>query len=183
MQLAQQLYEAGHITYMRTDGVALSPAAVDALRAAAAAEHGAHSVPPEPRVFKARSKNAQARRGASPHACSCASCAASLAGHSVWPEKRPRLFTPARSCLPPVVAQEAHEAIRPTEPAVTAEQLTAQGVEGPAAKLYGWVQAPRRCLAGAELLARFPACLLPPPVLQHHSPCALCGLGPVPPAG
>lgn len=64
MSLAQQLYEAGHITYMRTDGVSIAPAAVAELRAAAGAQFGGQYVPPEPRTYKARSKNAQARTAA-----------------------------------------------------------------------------------------------------------------------
>jgi hypothetical protein len=60
MQLAQRLYEAGHITYMRTDGVSLDPEAATELRQVAVAEHGAEYVPQEPRVFKSKAKNAQA---------------------------------------------------------------------------------------------------------------------------
>ncbi|KAL4422983.1 hypothetical protein ABPG77_005463 [Micractinium sp. CCAP 211/92] len=94
MMLAQQLYESGYITYMRTDGVSLAPDAVSALRSAAQAEFGPEYVPPEPRVYKARSKN----------------------------------------------AQEAHEAIRPTDPLLTADQLVQRRVEPPAAKLYGLIR-------------------------------------------
>lgn len=57
MALAQKLYEAGHITYMRTDSPTLSKAALSALQGAVAREYGSEYV--EPRNFKARSKNAQ----------------------------------------------------------------------------------------------------------------------------
>lgn len=61
MSLAQQLYEAGHITYMRTDGVSLAPTALAELRASIGKEFGAECLPGEPRMYKARSKNAQVR--------------------------------------------------------------------------------------------------------------------------
>jgi DNA topoisomerase-1 len=106
MQLAQKLYEAGHITYMRTDGVAVAPAAVHALRAAAQAAHGADHVPLEPRFFAARAKN----------------------------------------------AQEAHEAVRPTDLALRPEMLRAQGFEPQAVQLYTLVLA--RALGSQMAAAR-----------------------------
>ncbi len=77
MMLAQQLYEAGHITYMRTDSVNLSTQAVSAARSYIQESFGKKYLPEEPRFYKTRSKG----------------------------------------------AQEAHEAIRPTSPNKTAEQL------------------------------------------------------------
>ncbi|KAG2501067.1 hypothetical protein HYH03_000886 [Edaphochlamys debaryana] len=64
MRLAQQLYEGagtgdGLITYMRTDGVSMSAEAVDELRKANGAMYGKAAVPPEPRQYKVRAKNAQ----------------------------------------------------------------------------------------------------------------------------
>ncbi len=59
MRLAQRLYEAGHITYMRTDSVTLSSAAVDAARAHAAREYGAETVPDKPRLYERAVANAQ----------------------------------------------------------------------------------------------------------------------------
>ena len=59
MRLAQRLYEAGHITYMRTDSVTLSSAAVDAARAHAAREYGAETVPEKPRLYERAVANAQ----------------------------------------------------------------------------------------------------------------------------
>jgi DNA topoisomerase-1 len=90
MQLAQALYEGGHITYMRTNGTFIAPEAAEALRAAAAAAHGAAAVPPAPRVHAPRGK----------------------------------------------AAQEAHEAIRPTDPARDPAALTHEGVEPAAVRLY-----------------------------------------------
>ncbi|ASF47048.1 type I DNA topoisomerase [Methylovulum psychrotolerans] len=67
MMVAQQLYEGidiggdteGLITYMRTDSVNLSEDAVQDIRALIAENYGADNVPPEPRLFKTKSKNAQ----------------------------------------------------------------------------------------------------------------------------
>lgn len=87
MTLAQRLYEAGHITYMRTDSTNLSPEAVTACRALVESEFGARYIPPQPNLY------------------------ASKEG-----------------------AQEAHEAIRPTEVRVRAEDLTA--LEPDQARLY-----------------------------------------------
>lgn len=78
MQMAQKLYEKGHITYMRTDSVSLATTAVDALREHITASFGAEYLPSKPNTYVAKSKN----------------------------------------------AQEAHEAIRPTDPRKTAEDVT-----------------------------------------------------------
>ena len=59
MSLAQRLYENGHITYMRTDSVTLSDAALKAARAHAAREHGPDTVPAEPRRYERAVANAQ----------------------------------------------------------------------------------------------------------------------------
>jgi len=77
MTLAQRLYEAGLITYMRTDSTALSAEAVEACRARITREFGTHYLPQTAPSYVAR-------KG----------------------------------------AQEAHEAIRPTDVAVTAPELT-----------------------------------------------------------
>ena len=53
MELAQQLYEAGAITYMRTDAVTLSADAEAGLRARIALAHGDDYVADPPNVFKA----------------------------------------------------------------------------------------------------------------------------------
>ena len=57
MRAAQKLYEAGHITYMRTDSTTLSKAAVSQLIAILHKEYGEKYV--QPRIFKTKSKSAQ----------------------------------------------------------------------------------------------------------------------------
>ncbi len=59
MNAAQRLYEAGHITYMRTDGIDMAPEAVTATRATITARFGAEYVPQSPRIYKNKAKNAQ----------------------------------------------------------------------------------------------------------------------------
>ena len=59
MRLAQRLYENGHITYMRTDSVTLSDAALRAARAHAARVYGQETVPAEPRRYERTVANAQ----------------------------------------------------------------------------------------------------------------------------
>ncbi len=59
MRLAQRLYEAGHITYMRTDSVTLSDAALKAARAHAERAYGAETVPATPRLYERAVANAQ----------------------------------------------------------------------------------------------------------------------------
>ncbi len=67
MRTAQQLYEGidigtgtvGLITYMRTDSVNLAAEALAELRELIAARYGAHNVPPSPRTYKTKAKNAQ----------------------------------------------------------------------------------------------------------------------------
>ena len=59
MSTAQRLYEAGHITYMRTDGIDMAPEAVTEARTAITARFGDKYVPKEPRIYKNKAKNAQ----------------------------------------------------------------------------------------------------------------------------
>ena len=59
MSTAQRLYEAGHITYMRTDGIDMAPEAVMAARDAIKERFGAEYVPDSPRMYKNKAKNAQ----------------------------------------------------------------------------------------------------------------------------
>lgn len=59
MQIAQRLYEAGHITYMRTDGIDMAPEAVSAARDAIKDRYDASYVPDSPRIYKNKAKNAQ----------------------------------------------------------------------------------------------------------------------------
>ena len=58
MNTAQRLYEAGLITYMRTDGIDMAPEAVSATRDAIADRYGADYVPSSPRIYKNKAKNA-----------------------------------------------------------------------------------------------------------------------------
>ena len=59
MRTAQNLYEAGHITYMRTDSVHLSNDALADLRGQIQSEYGKEYVPEKPNFYKTKSKNAQ----------------------------------------------------------------------------------------------------------------------------
>ncbi len=67
MQVAQQLYEGvdlgsgpvGLITYMRTDSVTLSNVALNNLRQAIGERYGEDQMPPSPRRYKTRTRNAQ----------------------------------------------------------------------------------------------------------------------------
>ena len=59
MRAAQALYEAGHITYMRTDSVHLSADALADLRGCIQRKYGENFLPEKPNFFKTKSKNAQ----------------------------------------------------------------------------------------------------------------------------
>ena len=59
MNAAQRLYEAGHITYMRTDGIDMVPEAVMAARDTIKSRYGDEYVPQSPRMYKNKAKNAQ----------------------------------------------------------------------------------------------------------------------------
>ncbi len=59
MQVAQRLYENGYITYMRTDSTTLSETALTAAREQARALYGDAYVPPAPRRYEKKVKNAQ----------------------------------------------------------------------------------------------------------------------------
>jgi DNA topoisomerase I len=59
MRLAQRLYENGYITYMRTDSTTLSESALTAAREQVTSLFGADYVPPEPRRYERKVKNAQ----------------------------------------------------------------------------------------------------------------------------
>ncbi|TOI74813.1 type I DNA topoisomerase, partial [Vibrio parahaemolyticus] len=90
MMLAQRLYEAGYITYMRTDSTNLSAEAVDAVRDFIGSEFGEKYLPAKPLTYGSKEG-----------------------------------------------AQEAHEAIRPSDVSVKAEEL--QGVDADAHKLYSLI--------------------------------------------
>jgi DNA topoisomerase-1 len=59
MSTAQRLYEAGYITYMRTDGIDMAPEAITAARTTIGKMFGPKYVPSSPRLYKNKAKNAQ----------------------------------------------------------------------------------------------------------------------------
>jgi len=59
MSIAQILYQAGYITYMRTDSVSLSQKAINEIRSLIPSKYGKEYLPDSPRYYKNRSKNAQ----------------------------------------------------------------------------------------------------------------------------
>ncbi|MBO8415664.1 MAG: type I DNA topoisomerase, partial [Proteobacteria bacterium] len=102
MTAAQRLYEAGFITYMRTDSVNLSADAIAAARDIIGKNFGPDYLPEKPNHFKSKSQ-----------------------------------------------AQEAHEAIRPSHPEITANQLPV-AVDKDGQRLY------------ALIYARYLACQMTP---------------------
>lgn len=90
MMIAQNLYEQGFITYMRTDSVTLSSQALGMIREYIPQVLGAEFLPGQPRFYKAKSKN----------------------------------------------AQEAHEAIRPTNLKITSEKLNGDNFTRDHKRLY-----------------------------------------------
>lgn len=59
MRMAQKLYEAGYITYMRTDAINMAPAAIKECRSAITNLFGTRYLAPNVRVYKQKAKNAQ----------------------------------------------------------------------------------------------------------------------------
>ncbi len=59
MRVAQTLYEAGAITYMRTDGVQMDPSAIQEARLAINDRYSGHFLPEKPRIYETKAKNAQ----------------------------------------------------------------------------------------------------------------------------
>ena len=59
MTIAQILYQAGYITYMRTDSVSLSQKAINEIRNLIPNKYGKEYLPESARYYKNRSKNAQ----------------------------------------------------------------------------------------------------------------------------
>ena len=59
MRCAQSLYEAGAITYMRTDGVQMDASAISAARKAIAERYDGSYLPDKPRHYASKAKNAQ----------------------------------------------------------------------------------------------------------------------------
>jgi DNA topoisomerase-1 len=59
MRIAQQLYEDGAITYMRTDGVQMDGSAISAARKAISDRFDGGYLPEKPRQYQTKAKNAQ----------------------------------------------------------------------------------------------------------------------------
>lgn len=59
MSVAQKLYEAGFITYMRTDATNLSNEAISEIRTFISKEYGDKFLPKQPNIYVTKSKNAQ----------------------------------------------------------------------------------------------------------------------------
>ena len=59
MSIAQKLYEAGLITYMRTDGIEMAPEGITGARKQIASLYGNDFVPEKPIFYKNKAKNAQ----------------------------------------------------------------------------------------------------------------------------
>lgn len=104
MTIAQHLYEAGLITYMRTDSLNLSPDAVQACRSFITDQYGSDYLPEQPHVYKSKSG-----------------------------------------------AQEAHEAIRPTDVRVQVEDVAK--LDSDHRRLYDLIH--RQFVACQMLPARF----------------------------
>jgi DNA topoisomerase-1 len=66
MTLAQRLYEAGHITYMRTDSTNLSKDAVAMVRGFIGAQFGERYLPAEPRVYSSKAGAQEAHEAIRP---------------------------------------------------------------------------------------------------------------------
>ena len=59
MDVAQRLYEKGHITYMRTDSTNLADEAIESIRSCVERTYGAEFVPSSPRLYRTKVANAQ----------------------------------------------------------------------------------------------------------------------------
>ena len=112
MQIAQKLYEAGHITYMRTDKATLSEEAVTEARAVVEAKWGPTYLGPETKAVKEEEVKTKGKGKAK----------AKAKGDEKDVDEGPK-------------AQEAHEAIRPTHMEV--ETIDSDGL---GAKLYGLIR-------------------------------------------
>ncbi len=66
MTMAQRLYEAGYITYMRTDSTNLSAEAVSGCRAYIQEQHGDDYLPAEPRLYSSKKDAQQAHEAIRP---------------------------------------------------------------------------------------------------------------------
>jgi DNA topoisomerase-1 len=101
MKIAQRLYEAGHITYMRTDHAVMSEEAKDAARKWVTENYGAEFVA-APEDLKAAAEGLKKRATKKPSAKAAGGAGTTADSSSVL------------GTFPKSAAQEAHEAIRPT---------------------------------------------------------------------
>lgn len=69
MMMAQRLYEAGYITYMRTDSTNLSKEAVEAVREYIGEQYGAAYLPSDPNLYGAKANAQRPTRRSAPPAC------------------------------------------------------------------------------------------------------------------
>ena len=70
MVAAQQLYEMGYITYMRTDSLRISSVAQEESRKFIAANYGSEFVPKSPKIYKAKKSAQDAHEAIRPTVCS-----------------------------------------------------------------------------------------------------------------
>jgi len=124
MALAQRLYEAGLITYMRTDSTNLSQDAIGSVRDFIERQYGEPYLPKAPRLYASKEAAQEAHEAA---IGSVRDFIERQYGEPYLP-KAPRLYASKEA------AQEAHEAIRPTDVRVSATQLSGQ--EADAVRLY-----------------------------------------------
>ena len=80
MQVAQSLYENGHITYMRTDSTSLAGEAIAAIRRTVEKLYGASHLPSSPRTYRTKVANAQEAHEAIRPAGTCMPTPESLRG-------------------------------------------------------------------------------------------------------
>jgi DNA topoisomerase-1 len=106
MQAAQKLYEAGHITYMRTDNPFLAAEAAEAIRAIVAEKHGEDFVGSEGQNILGAAPPGGAEGPTKKKSKKKASAAKGTEGADGAAKEKPE-------------AQAAHEAIRPTHPEVS----------------------------------------------------------------
>ncbi len=66
MRIAQGLYEAGHITYMRTDSTSLSPESIQMVRGYIGEQFGANYLPDQPNRYASRESAQQAHEAIRP---------------------------------------------------------------------------------------------------------------------
>lgn len=139
MQAAQKLYEAGHITYMRTDNPNLSIEAATAIREFITTTYGAefvgaegqHTIVPKTEVSDESATATTKPKGKKKKAADGAKGAAGGAGAVALPE-----------------AQAAHEAIRPTHPEVP-EVATSDAAQQMVYKLI-WKRAMQSQMAASQ---------------------------------